>query len=174
MCICVINQFEPTSKVAFMFIVLNTGPEERRYLAACEQAIKEKGSVTQTVMHCVFLGLPQSGKSSLIQRLLGKRLSKSAASTGVAENVVRVEIRKSTAHVSGLLWCELEDLDAEAVLVMHHATRTAPAHKAESAFLTAGVPVKVQAEEVTQDHRTEQHEQKKIIFWWSNGVTTTR
>ena len=105
--------------------VLNTEAEKRRHLAACERAMKEKGSVEQIAMHCVFLGLPRSGKSSLIQRLLGKRPSVSC-STGVAEKVVRVEIRKSTAHVSGRLWCELEDLDDEAVLVMRNVSRTTP------------------------------------------------
>ena len=100
--------------------------EERKHLAACEQAMKEKGSLEQIAMHCVFLGLPRSGKSSLIRRLLGKRLSVST-STGVADNTIKVEIRKSTAQVSGLLWCELEDLDDEAVLVMCNVSRTAPA-----------------------------------------------
>ena len=91
--------------------------EKRSHLAACERAIKEKGFLKQTSIHCVFIGMPRSGKSSLMRRLLGKRLS-SHASTGVAERVVRVEIRKSTVHVSGLLWCELEDLDDEATLLM--------------------------------------------------------
>jgi len=50
-----------------------------------------------------------------MRHLLGKHLS-SCASTGVAKRVVRVEIRKSMVHVSGLLWCELEDLDDEATL----------------------------------------------------------
>ena len=59
----------------------------------------------------------QSGRSSLMQHLLGKHLS-SRASSGVAKSVVRVEIRKSMVHVSGLLWCELEDLDDEPTLLM--------------------------------------------------------
>ena len=106
-------------------LIVNTGPEERKHLAACERALKEKGSLEQITMHCVFLGLPRSGKSSLIRRLLGKRLSMST-STGVAEKAIKVEIRKSTAQVSGLLWCELEDLDDEAILVMCNLSKTAP------------------------------------------------
>ena len=109
----------------------HAGPEERRYLAACEQAIKEKGSLSQTAMHCVFMGIPRSGKSFLIQRLLGKRPCL-CASTGVAEKVLCIEIRKSTACVSGLQWCELEDLDDEAVLVMCNVSRSAPVDVTES------------------------------------------
>ena len=89
--------------------------------------MKEKGSLDQTAMHCVFMGIPRSGKSSLIRRLLGKRLSMST-STGVADRVVRVEIRKSTVHVSGLYWCELEDNDDEALALMHDVSKTASVH----------------------------------------------
>ena len=89
--------------------------------------MKEKGSLDQTAMHCVFMGIPRSGKSSLIRRLLGKRLSVST-STGVADRVVRVELRKSTVHVSGLCWCELEDIDDEALALMHDVSKTASVH----------------------------------------------
>ena len=95
--------------------------------------MKEKGSLDQTAMHCVFMGIPRSGKSSLIQRLLGKRPSVSA-STGVAERVVCVEIRKSTVHVSGLSWCELEDIDEEALTLMHNVSNTAGVHFEENSF----------------------------------------
>ena len=162
-----------------MFCLLNTEAEKRRHqaekqrhLAACERAMKEKGSVEQIAMHCVFLGLPRSGKSSLIQRLLGKRPSVSC-STGVAEKVVRVEIRKSTAHVSGQLWCELEDLDDEAVLVIHNVSRTAPV---DVTALTTNDPVEFKPGEAlglsgiikkkhnlfTQTPHTKQHKQAPL------------
>ena len=119
-------------------------PEERRkHLAACERAIKKQGSLDHTAIHCVFMGMPRSGKSSLMRRLLGKRLS-SCASTGVAERVVRVEIRKSTVHVSGLLWCELEDLDDEATLLMYDASKSVPEDITQSVPLTASLPVEKQ------------------------------
>ena len=130
--------------------------------------MKEKGSVEQIAMHCVFLGLPRSGKSSLIQRLLGKRPSVSC-STGVAEKVVRVEIRKTTAHVSGMLWSELEDLDDEAVLVMHNVSRTAPVDVAAlttndpgKAFSLSGIVSSLSEffwNLFTQAPHTEQHKQ---------------
>ena len=74
------------------FCLFMLGPEERRYLAACERAMKEKGSLEQIAMHCIFMGLPRSGKTSLLRRLVNKRLS-SYASTGVAERAVHVELR---------------------------------------------------------------------------------
>ena len=144
--------------------MVNTGAEERKHLAACERAMKEKGSLEQIAMHCVFLGLPRSGKSSLIRRLLGKRLFVST-STGVAEKSIKVEIRKSTAQISGLLWCEVEDLDDEAVLVMCNVSRTAPAVETS---LTTDDPVRSQPGKafslsqffrnlLTRGHHSKQH-----------------
>ena len=122
-------------KTVFSYcLTLRPEEEKRRYLAACERAMKEKSSLDQTAMHCVFMGIPRSGKSSLIQRLLSKRPSVVSASTGVAERVVRVEIRKSTVHVSGLSWCELEDLDEEALTLMHDISKADGVHFEKKAF----------------------------------------
>jgi len=126
-----------------VFCLSMLGPKERRYLAACERAMKEKGSLEQIAMHCVFMGMPRSGKTSLLRRLLGKRLS-SHASTGVAERVVHVEIRKSTVHMSGLVWCELEDLGDEAMSLMHDVSRTSPDDMTEPFPLSADAPLDTQ------------------------------
>ena len=119
------------------------GPEERRHLAACEQAMKENVCLQQIVMHCVFMGMPRSGKSSLMQRLLGKRLS-SYASIGMAKRVACVEIRKSTVHVSGLLWCELEDLGDEAMSLMHDVSKSVAEGTTGSLLLTTQTPFDTQ------------------------------
>jgi len=126
-----------------VFCLSMLGPKERRYLAACERAMKEKGSLEQTAMHCVFMGMPRSGKTSLLRRLLRKRLS-SHASTGVAERIVHVEIRKSTVHVSGLVWCELEDLGDEALSLMRDVSKTSPYDITEPFSLSSDAPVDTQ------------------------------
>ena len=125
------------------FCLFMLGPEERRYLAACERAMKENGCLEQIAMHCIFMGLPQSGKTSLLQRLVNKRLS-SSASTGVAERAVHVELRKSTVHVSGLFWCELDDLGDEAMSLMHDMSKTAPDDATKPFLLSADAPVDTQ------------------------------
>ena len=125
------------------FCLFMLGHEERRYLAACERAMKEKGCLEQIAMHCIFMGLPQSGKTSLLRRLVNKRLS-SHASTGVAERAVHVELRKSTVHVSGLFWCELDDLGDEAMSLMHDVSKTAPDDATEPFLLSVDAPVVTQ------------------------------
>ena len=105
--------------------------------------MKEKGCLEQIAMHCIFMGLPRSGKTSLLRRLVNKRLS-SYASTGVAERAMHVELRKSTVHVSGLFWCELEDLGDEAMTLMHDASKTAPDDATEPFPLSADAPVDTQ------------------------------
>jgi len=83
---------------------------------------------------------------------------------------VRIEIRKSTVHVSGLLWCELEDLDDEATLLMQDVSKTAPEDIVESP-LTVDTPVATQPGKpfslsqffrnlFTRTRRSKQHQQE--------------
>lgn len=80
-----------------MILCLSTPGDQRRCLAACEGGIRDKGSIDWMPIDRVFIGTPQSGESCVMWHLLGKNLS-SSASTGVAEKLVYVEIRKSTVH----------------------------------------------------------------------------
>ena len=137
------NAFGKVEEKMKRFCLFMLGPEERRYLAACERAMKERGSIEQIAMHCIFMGLPRSGKTSLLRRLVNKRLS-SYASTGVAERAVHVELRKSTVHVSGLFWCELDDLGDEAMSLMHDVSKTAPDDATEPFPLSADAPIDTQ------------------------------
>ena len=56
-----------------------------------------------------MFGLPRSGKTSLKNRLVGKKLQ-DQASTGVATKVVQVRIGKSAVQVSGTIWNELTNV----------------------------------------------------------------
>ena len=127
--------------------------------------MKKKGSLEQTAMHCVFMGIPRSGKSSLIQRLLGKRTSVVSASTGVAERVVRVEIRKSTVHVSGLCWCELEDIDKEALTLMHDVSQTVGVHFEGKAFSLSEIVRKIFTRTPQTMHDQLKSTSQKLIEW---------
>ena len=89
-------------------------------LSALELAMRSKGSLSKTIMQCVFVGPPRSGKSSLMKRIVGERPTPSSPSTGVADKVVQVEIVRSstaTASVSGSTWVKLSH-DEEAVMVV--------------------------------------------------------
>ena len=95
--------------------------DEDQHVAAFEEAVKEKGKLDQTIMQCVFVGPPRSGKSSLIKRLTGERPSRSLPSTGVAEKVIQVEIRKpmaSTVKAKDLAWNKLSFNDEATSLMM--------------------------------------------------------
>ena len=83
-------------------------------------------------MQCVFVGVPRSGKSSLMKRMVGERPAHSSPSTGVVDKVVQVEIVRSStaaASVSGSTWVKLSH-DAEAVTVVMD---TAQSHSGEVA-----------------------------------------
>jgi len=72
--------------------------------------MREYGIMDQTIMHCIFVGPPGVGKSSLLKRLLGMKLDLNRTSTQVAEKSVMIRnISKSAAQVSGIDWQKIED-----------------------------------------------------------------
>ena len=105
---------------------------EERHLAALELAIRQKGSLDKTIMQCVFVGVPRSGKSSLMKRMVGERPTHSSPSTGVVDKVVQVEIVRSStaaASVSGSTWVKLSHDDEAVTVIMD----TAQSHSGEVA-----------------------------------------
>ena len=83
-------------------------------------------------MQCVFVGVPRSGKSSLMKRMVGECPAHSSPSTGVVDKVVQVEIVRSStaaASVSGSTWVKLSHDDEAVTVVMD----TAQSHSGEVA-----------------------------------------
>ena len=122
--------------------------EEMRHLTVCERVMREKGKLTLNAVQCMMSGHPRVGKSSLLSRLTGTQPSiqpdhsdatmESQAlqarggtcvspSTGVAERIVRVTVKKVTMVVAtalqpGLEW-ERITLDVEAIGLLKSATK---------------------------------------------------
>ena len=75
--------------------------------------MREYGKMDQTIMHCIFVGPPGVGKSSLLKRLLHMKLDQTRTSTQVAEKSVQVNLIRnvstSVAQVSGFNWQIMED-----------------------------------------------------------------
>ena len=75
--------------------------------------MRESGKMDHTIMHCIFVGPPGVGKSSLLKRLLRMKLDPNRTSTQVVEKSVKVEIIRdvstAVAQVSGLDWKIMED-----------------------------------------------------------------
>ena len=94
--------------------------------------MRQKGSLDKTIMQCVFVGPPRSGKSSLMKRIVGERPTPSSPSTGVADKVVQVEIMRSStaaASVSGSTWVKLSHDDEAVTVVMD----TSQSHSGQAA-----------------------------------------
>ena len=101
-------------------------------MAALELAIQNKRSLNKIIMQSVFIGIPRSGKSTLIKRLVGECPTPSSPSTGVVDKVVQVEIMRSSttaANVSGSTWVKLSHDDETVAIVMD----TAQSHPGEEA-----------------------------------------
>ena len=104
------------------------------FVCVMEELIKKKGTINQTIAHGVIVGPGRSGKNTLMSRLMGNGPPKSdtvSPSTGVLENIVKVEVKKLStvaAAVNNLEWIKLQ-YDEEALeLIMttarHHSATT--------------------------------------------------
>ena len=86
---------------------------DAHYLSICKQVMEEHGTMDQTIMHCIFVGPAGVGKSSLLKRLLHKKLNPERCSTQLSEKSVRVEvirdISKMIAKVTDFEWKIMED-----------------------------------------------------------------
>ena len=107
------------------------------FICVMEESIKRKGTINHTIAHGVIVGPGRSGKNTLMSRLMGNgppEPDSISPSTGVLENIVKVEVKKlctvATA-ASNLEWKKLK-YDEEALeLIMttaryHTATATIP------------------------------------------------
>ena len=132
-------------------------------------------------MQCVFVGVPRSGKSSLMKRMVGERPTHSSPSTGVVDKVVQVEIVRSStaaASVSGSTWVKLSHDDEAVTVVMDTAqshsgevadsethsqasVAVAAVHQTEPNSTTSGgrVSEQPQPESVSEDRRQHQPHQ---------------
>lgn len=92
--------------------------EEQRLLDIFIDALKRKGSLNQTVMQTTIEGFARSGKTSLIKVLQGKSALEHESSTAVMEESARIELRRSTVLVEGMMWSPVADLNEEANLLI--------------------------------------------------------
>ena len=104
------------------------------YVCVMEESIKKKGTINHTIAHGVIVGPGRSGKNTLMSRLMGNGPPKSdtvSPSTGVLENIVKVEVKKlctvATA-ANNLEWKELQHDEEALELIMttvrHHSATT--------------------------------------------------
>ena len=96
---------------------------DKTIVSAMESSIRNKGTIDHTVAHGVIVGPGRSGKNTLMSRLTGKGPpdpKDASSSTGVAEKVVKVEVRNTctvAATACNLKWQRLE-YDEEALELM--------------------------------------------------------
>ena len=87
----------------------------KEFVEGVQNAIAKSGKIDRKLAHSMFVGPTGSGKSSLMDRLLGRRRKKFSASTGVCDTIVIVDINvtnPSTFHPVTILesdtWEEIE------------------------------------------------------------------
>ena len=84
----------------------------------------ESGTMDQTIMHGIFVGPAGAGKSSLLKRLLHKKLDPIRTSTKAVEKSLLVQVRDVSTTVSGFDWEETKDPILQgSVLIGHLSTK---------------------------------------------------
>ena len=94
------------------------------FICIMEESIKKRGTINHTIAHGVIVGPGRSGKNTLMSRLMGNGPPEPdtiSPSTGVLENIVKVEVKKlctvATA-VSNLEWKSLQHDEEALELIM--------------------------------------------------------
>ena len=109
-----------TSLMASTYMIGNSvyiALESEEFLRNIEKHIQNSGSVDRFLAHLVFVGLPASGKSTLIARLLKRlgieKMLKANDSTGVMNGVITVDVGKDKASMypANTIGCEWEEAD---------------------------------------------------------------
>ncbi len=63
-------------------------------------AVVDKQSIKRKIAHIILEGLPESGKTTLLDRLLKKPLRERYSSSDMCERIITVEVGPSSTHTS--------------------------------------------------------------------------
>ena len=66
--------------------------DDSEILRNIEEAANNKETIERKIAHSTFVGLPESGKTSFMKRLLGKKVEEFSPSTGISSSVIIVDI----------------------------------------------------------------------------------
>jgi hypothetical protein len=119
----IVSQFTANLGTNFDLRLDDMSEVEKNFLTIMEESIRTKGTIDHTIAHGVIVGPGRSGKNTLLKRLTGEGPpdpSEVSPSTGVLENVVKVEVKKLCAVASdkcNLKWRKLK-YDEEALELM--------------------------------------------------------
>ena len=78
----------------------STVPDQDKFASSVIEAVDEHKQIERKMANIVLKGLPEAGKSTLLDRLMGKPFKERNSSTGVSENVVVVDIKPSSTVTS--------------------------------------------------------------------------
>ncbi len=81
----------------------NLSEESLEFCANVEKHLQNSGAVNRFLAHIVFVGLPGSGKTTLIARLLNLKgvdeMLKASGSTGIMDGIVTVDVTEDEASM---------------------------------------------------------------------------
>ncbi len=96
---------------------LNKNINIKELVNLCEDILKDKleslsnKGINKNKIRCLIMGVPNSGKSTLINRITGKNISETGNKPGVTKNLnwIRINDRLELLDSPGILWPKFED-----------------------------------------------------------------
>ena len=73
--------------------------EDKDRLEICQHAIREKGTVNQTVVQATLDGFATSGKTTFLKKLQGIKTDENEPRTGIMVKPVEIVLRRSTTVI---------------------------------------------------------------------------
>lgn len=124
-------QYFSDEQVSVLSVDAKTGRGVSQIANACERALeplflnREKKGIVSKKMRAMILGIPNVGKSSLINRLAGRSATQTGDRPGVtkAQQWIRVENKLELLDTPGILWPKFEDPSVGMRLAMSGAIK---------------------------------------------------
>ena len=86
-----------------LFIITDaTLSDEARFVSDVIEAVDQNQQIQRKMANIILKGLPETGKSTLLNRLLGRPFRKSYFSTGISDGVVVVDIQPTSTLIPAI------------------------------------------------------------------------
>ena len=150
-----IAAFEREEGVRALAVCAKNPADVRRILPACERLAPHRSEPTKP-LRLMIAGIPNIGKSTLLNALIGRKAAKVGDEPAVTKSVQRYDLPglRSITDTPGLMWPKIEfEADGYLLAACHAIGRNAVAEEEVAAFLAETLLAQGYADRLTARYR---------------------